>query len=105
MAQVQSVGDAVVVLRQQIAKQGLSAQAVILAGVLCDQYVAELEALGIVVAGASAASASTVGDALGALSGQLGAVGGLSAYTKGALRDKTNQLVAQLQAHGVAVSS
>jgi hypothetical protein len=104
MATTASVGDAVVVLRQQIAKQSLSSSATITVGGLFDQYAAELIALGIPVAGASAASAVSTGDAVNALTSQIAAVGGLSAYTRGAARDKTIQLVAQLQAHGVVIS-
>jgi hypothetical protein len=104
MAQVQSVGDAVVVLRQQVAKQSLPSLATITVGSLLDGYVAELVAMGIPVAGASAASAASTGDAVNALTSQLAAVGGLSGYTRGAIRDKTAQLVAQLQAHGVVIA-
>jgi hypothetical protein len=104
VANVQSVGDALAVLRAQVATQSLSNPDKIRVGGLLDGFTAELRALGIPVAGASAASAVSVSDALNGLGTQISAVSGLSAYTRGAALDKHAKLVAELRAHGVTTS-
>lgn len=100
-----SIGEGIGLVRQQVAKQSLSHQDRVTASRLLDAYGAQLQSLGIAATTVSARSASSMPRALKALNGQVAAASGLNGYQQGAARDLTTQLVAELAAHNVTVTS